>query len=71
MVRAVQFLLKHQLHNASRDRAKNPSESPDLAFYRDNGEIFLLNYAIIQNIVEARLRNDVILIFFNAVCFAA
>ena len=70
MVRAVHFLLKHQLHNASRDRAKNPSESPDLAFYRDNGETYLPNYAIIQNIVEAWLRNNVILIFFNIVCFA-
>ena len=54
MVRAVHFLLKHQLHNASRDRAKNPSESPDLAFYRDNGEKYLPNHAIIQNILEAR-----------------
>ena len=71
MVRAVHFLLKHQLHNASRDRAKNPSESPDLAFYRDNGETYLPNYAIIQKIVEAWLRDNVILIFFNTVCFAS
>ena len=37
----------------------------------DNGETFLPNYAIIENIVKAWLRNNVILIFFNTVCFAA